>query len=336
MGVSLGFSTLFCDEPIYFFSVKLVLPPKLRPLHSTGMKIVNRLSVINALSLLIVVSACQPPEKGIDAEDERNPYFRRAAEYAANNEIASAIRQYEKALEANPEVYRAHEEIGLLYSERLQDPVSAIYHFQKYLNAPRADLPNRKQVETYIDKAKIDFALTLPNSPTFNAEQVAHIGKQNQELKKNLSELQSTIAQRDSEIASLKDKLQQMNLKTSPPTSTPPPSQEAPKTASTPKKAEEKVSEPSTASSPKKAIAVVEEIKEEPVSESESTPTPSSSSSPTSQRTYVIQKGDNLWNISKKFYPEDINEGIEKIKAANPEKTANVKTLKLGTTLIIP
>jgi tetratricopeptide (TPR) repeat protein len=212
-----------------------------------------------ALTLPLLITACY--QKGIDAEDSSNPYFSQAEKFESEENYNAAIEQYEKALQANASVVKAYEKMGDLYSEKLGDPVSAIYCYQKYLKArPNAD--DKDLVANYIDKAKHDFALTLP--PT----QPPTVGE-------DLSHPSSPVSGTG------------MNLS---------------------------VNVPATAAP---AIPV----------------TPASTQG---AKTYTIQKSDSLWKIAKKFYPEDIKGGVEKIKQANPEAAANDKGLKLGATLVIP
>jgi tetratricopeptide (TPR) repeat protein len=252
------------------------------------------------LLLLATLSACQPPQKGLDAENELNPYFRKAAKAAAEGNFHGAIAQYEEALKANPNVARAHVEIGLIYSEKLGDPISGIYHFQRYL-AARPTATDRDQIQAYIDKARIDFALTLPNSTVQNAQETARLARENLDLKQEIARLQGLLAGREDAIAL---------ARVSPPApATPSPGPTSPIPAT-----------PPTPAPPAPAA-----------------PLPPASPAPTtSPRTYTIQKGDSLWKIASQFYPDNISAGVAKIKEANPEATANVQNLKVGTTLIIP
>jgi tetratricopeptide (TPR) repeat protein len=257
------------------------------------------------LLLLLALSSCQPPQQGLDAEDERNPYFRKGAKLAAEGNFHGAIAEYEGALRANPKVQKAYLEIGILYADKLNDPVGAAYHFQKYIDA-RPEAPNLAQVQTNLEKAKIDFALTLPNSSTQNAQEFAQISKENIELKQALAVAQESLARKEEEIAKIKSG-----------TFTPTANTAAVKPAIVNVQTAEPVTPPLTTSTTKIPSAL-------PVD------------APSSQKVHIIQSGDNLWKIAKQYYPDDINGGIEKIKAANPQTTANVQNLKLGQKLVIP
>jgi tetratricopeptide (TPR) repeat protein len=212
------------------------------------------------LTLPLLTTACY--QKGIDAEDSSNPYFSQAEKFESEENYNAAIEQYEKALQANASVVKAYEKMGDLYSEKLGDPVSAIYCYKKYLKArPNAD--DRDLVANYIEKAKHDFALVLPPIQTSAvSEDLSHPGSPVSGTGMNFS----------------------INV-------------------------------------PVTAAAV---------------PTTATPASTQGGKAYTIQKGDSLWKIAKKFYPEDVKGGVEKIKQANPEATANDKGLQLGATLVIP
>jgi tetratricopeptide (TPR) repeat protein len=109
--------------------------------HSMDMKRTLLLSLLTTLAL----TSCQQAPSGSDAEDERNPFFRQASKDVADLNYPAAIKQFEKALAANPSVVKAYLQIGLLYGDKLGDPISAIYFYQKYLEA-RPNAAEREEV----------------------------------------------------------------------------------------------------------------------------------------------------------------------------------------------
>lgn len=91
----------------------------------------------------------------------------------------------------------SHLELGLLYAQHINDPLSAIYHFKKYL-ALRPNSPQAPLVRQRIDAATREFARTLPAQPLENQLQrvdlVAALDKlkqENEALKQELADVKA-------------------------------------------------------------------------------------------------------------------------------------------------
>jgi tetratricopeptide (TPR) repeat protein len=82
---------------------------------------------------LAMVLGCGRSVPVTDAEAEREANYRRAKASYERRDFQAAAESYTKALEVNPEFARAHFEFGLLCDDKLGDPVSAIYHYRRYL-----------------------------------------------------------------------------------------------------------------------------------------------------------------------------------------------------------
>jgi len=280
----------------------------------------QRYSSLVLIALIFSLGACQQAQQGTDAEDASNPFFRRAMNFTEDQNYYAAIQEYEKALVANPNVAKAHVEMGILYNEKLGDPISAIYHYQKYLNA-RPNAPDREKIQSYLDKAKIDFAITLPNSPAQNAEEIARINRENVELKQSLAEAQTELSRKEDEVARLRARL----------------GSAAEGMLADAENAVEDAAE-SVADAGVRVESQSGRLSVDANVPRVSDLDPNAVSVPEARaaQVHVIASGDSLWKIARQFYPDDIPGGVAKIKEANPEKTANEKNLKLGDELIIP
>jgi len=262
----------------------------------------------------LVFASCTPPNQGTEFEDEKNPYFRSAAKYASEQNYYAAVAEYDKALAANSTVARAHFEMGLLYGEKLGDHVSAIYHLQKYQTA-RPNAPNQEQVKTLIEKSKVDFLLTLPNSGMQNADEVARISRENSDLKQALAKTQFDLADAQKQLA-------QAQAEGTPPTPAPNPAEILPPAVSSTGEPGSPASTLSTEianSTPESMPAEVE-------------PAPAAGSV---VKSHTVKSGDSLWKIATTYYAGDIKAGIEKIRVANPV-LGNSNALKPGQVLVIP
>lgn len=283
----------------------------------------NRSICFIFLASLALIS-CQQAPPGSDAEDERNPFFRQASKDIADLNYPSAIKQFEKAVAVNPNVVKAYLQIGLLYGDKLGDPVSAIYFYQKYLES-RPNASEREEVLAAMEKAKIDFALSLTNTGIQNAAEIAKISKENVDLKQQIAQLQGTLAAKEAQVS-------QAAGAAAPPKATPvnavvPAAPAADKkTKAAPVKAQESVSKASSNA----------DLPSVPPATPPAAPVEASASTPSGGKQHTIAKGDTLWKLAKTYYPAslDLNEEIKKIKAANPGM--DDRNLKIGTVINIP
>ena len=278
------------------------------PDQDTPMKRFHFLAPVFAAVLL---ASCSQTPPGSDAEDERNPFFRQATKDIADLNYPAAIKQFEKAISVNPNVAKAYLQIGLLYGDKLGDPISAIYFYQRYLEA-RPNAAEREEVLAAMEKAKIDFALSLTNTGIQNAAEIARISKENVDLKQQIAQLQGTLAAKEAQVS-------QVAGAAAPPKATP-----AAVVPATPPTAEKAASRAENASMPSVPAATP------PAAPAEAAVPPAGA------KQHTIAKGDTLWKLVKQYYPAslDFNEDIAKIKAANPG--LDDRNLKIGTVIVIP
>ena len=270
-------------------------------------------SLLAALLAALVLSSCQQAPPGSDAEDERNPFFRQASKDVADLNYPAAIKQFEKAIATNPTVVKAYLQIGLLYGDKLGDPVSAIYFFQKYLEA-RPNAAEREEVLAAMQKAKIDFSMGQNNSGLQNEAEIAKMSKENIDLKQQVTQLQGTLAAKEVQLSQIAG-------------------------AATPPKATAVVPATPVAATPSERKSAAKTKTTDIPSVPATTPpaAPADAAVPSADaKQHTIGSGDTLWKLAKKYYPAslDLNEEIAKIKTANPG--LNDRNLKIGTVINIP
>ena len=272
----------------------------------------NRLFLPLAGLTTLLLASCSQTPPGSDAEDERNPFFRQAAKDVADLNYPAAIKQFEKALAVNPNVAKAYLQIGLLYGDKLGDHVSAIYFYQKYLEA-RPNASEREMVLNAMEKAKIDLSLSLTNTGPQNAAEMAKISRENIDLKQQVTQLQGALAAKEVQVAQ------------SAGVATPPKASPAAVVPATPPSGDKKTASKAE-SSPMPAVPSITP----PAAPAEAA-VPASGS-----KQHTISKGDTLWKLAKHYYPAslDLNEEIAKIKAANPG--LDDRNLKIGNVIVIP
>jgi nucleoid-associated protein YgaU len=294
----------------------------------------RRLTVSVSALILLALAGCQPIDKNLEAEDSHNPYFKKAEGFMEAKNYVDAAKQYEAALQANPNVALAHYELGNIYSEKLGDEISAMYHYSKFLEL-RPTSEKREQVLLLLENAKYTLATKLPNTPIANAEVFARVQSENANLKKQLEDAQSRLARME-QVQQDKDQQKESAPVAATPApaapSTPAVSTAAPSTPTTvPSPIRPGTATPAPSAPPKPVAPTAPTVTTTPAAPAAPAPT-----APTEARSHTIARGDTLWSIAKKYYKNDTVNGIEKIKAANADKLGDGKPLKIGTTLVIP
>jgi tetratricopeptide (TPR) repeat protein len=156
----------------------------------------RRVRTIAICGLVALVAACEQPGPGVDADQERNPYYRKAKALQEERDFQGAVESYRKALEVEPGLAGAHFALGLLYDDKLGDPVAAIYHYRRYLDL-KPDSDKRQLVEDFIERAKLSLVAKLPQSPVVDPgalsrlqSEKAALLQENQVLKARVAELE--------------------------------------------------------------------------------------------------------------------------------------------------
>jgi LysM repeat protein len=251
-------------------------------------------------------------------DDSRNPHYKQAQQDLDNNKPADAAAEYEAALTENPKLAGAQYQLGILYGEKLQDPVSSIFYFKHFLElAPNS--PDAANAREMIDKESQAFAASLPNSPAQNGDELANLQADNAALKKQADDAAHTIAQLQAALAQ-----EGIHHRDATASAAEPPSAANPPDAVTPS------STNAAPTGPLKAL---------PLDDTNSNVTATAPGSPATDagpsKTYTVVKGDSLWKIAHKMYPGDTKNGVDKIQEANKDAIGN-KPLKIGQVLLIP
>ncbi len=186
---------------------------------------------------------------------------------SAQGDFARAIDLYEAALDDSESIRNAeiHYKLALLYDDKLNDPVSALHHFKRYL-ALSPNGPHANEVKNSMKHDEVAALTALSGDSVIPRSEAAQLRNENLNLRKQL-EARTTSLRIGSEKSQAKD-----------------------------------------ASSKKIA-------------------------SKTGDRSYVVQPGDTLFSISRKFYKS--SKRWKEIRDAN-EHIRDPKKLTAGETLIIP
>jgi LysM repeat protein len=157
---------------------------------------ISKKCVLAAFALSAVILAGCGPKAGYALREEDEPAYQRGEVMLRENRRDEALLAFESVVDARRDCPESHLELGRIYMDHVKDPISAIYHFRKYLElVPDSDVS--KQVTQLIETAKKDFARSLPGDPLSGmvsggdlADQYKKLRAENDDLKRALAALQ--------------------------------------------------------------------------------------------------------------------------------------------------
>src|SRR5881397_2171486 len=185
---------------------------------------------------------------------------------SAQGDFARAINLYEAALDDSPRCAEIHYKLAVLYDDKMNDPISALHHFKRYL-ALSPNGTHANEVKNSIKHDEVATLTALSGDSVIARSEVARLQNENLNLRK---EIETRITA--SRIAPDKSKANDARSK-----------------KNTSKKA---------------------------------------------NRKYVVQPGDTLFSISRKFYKS--SKHWKQILEANRKNIRDAKKLTVGETLLIP
>jgi tetratricopeptide (TPR) repeat protein len=258
--------------------------------------------IIGVILLLNFLIACERSGSAWDSDAEQEANYQRARHLCEQQDFSGAAEFYNKALVANPVFANAHLELGMLYENRLVDPISAIYHYRKFLEL-RPDSDKKQLVEDFIERAKLSLTAKLPQSPVVDPNELARLENE----KAALLQENATLRTRVSEL--------ERAVSITPVETTPPAAGIVAATV------------PATAPMPAAAPATMMAAAVTPTTESSTAELPR-------VRTYTVQHGDTLQSLALRYYGS--RSGWERIYQANRSGLPSKDQLKVGQQLVIP
>jgi phage tail protein X len=291
------------------------------------MIVCRNLTAVVALFALLLGAACSDRDGAQIPAETDEPLFVQAMQLKKQGRNSEALTSFLKVIEKRGEraAAESHLEAGSLYLNHTKDPVSAYYHFRKYLELQ----PNSKQapyVRGMVDAAKREFYRTLAAAPREDAssriageedllKELGRVRRENDELRAELQTLRGTPPAAAARAPRMIPVPEETRPRSTP---TPPPAQAPAQSAA-----------PSRQPSPGPTLVA-------PVQASPSTarPTAPRVSSPASGRTHTVAAKDTLWGIARKYYGTPTAANVRAIRDANPG--INTDALREGTVLRIP
>jgi tetratricopeptide (TPR) repeat protein len=164
------------------------LPPAFRRL----------LPVVLAGLLAFWLGGCADNERLAYASELDEPNYREGQSLLKSGRRQEALTAFLKVVDKRrDDAPESHLEAGLLYAQHINDPLSAIYHFRKYL-AIRPNSPQAPLVRQRIDAAIREFARTIPARPIEDQTQrvdliatLDRLKQENDSLKQQLADVRA-------------------------------------------------------------------------------------------------------------------------------------------------
>lgn len=126
--------------------------------------ILNLLPIL-AVGMMLGLGGCAENDRLSYASELDEPNYREGQSLLKSGRRQEALSAFLKVIDKRrDDAPESHLEVGLLYVQHINDPLSAIFHFRKYL-ALRPNSPQAPLVRQRIDAAIRDFARTLPAQP---------------------------------------------------------------------------------------------------------------------------------------------------------------------------
>lgn len=145
--------------------------------------------------LALWLGGCGDAERLSYASELDEPNYREGQSLLKAGRRQEALTAFLKVVDKRrDDAPESHLEVGLLYAQHINDPLSAIYHFRKYL-AIRPNSPQAPLVRQRIDAAIREFARTIPAQPLENQAQrvdliatLDRLKQENEGLKQQLAD----------------------------------------------------------------------------------------------------------------------------------------------------
>ena len=109
-----------------------------------------------------------------------------AEQKQAAQDFRGAVSAYESALDGTSKSSDVHFRLGLIYSDKLNDPVSAIHHFNRYLTF-QPNGPHAKEAKSNLDRLELTLATTLAGGTLISHTEATKLKAENKDLKAQLA-----------------------------------------------------------------------------------------------------------------------------------------------------
>jgi LysM repeat protein len=149
-------------------------------------------------AILFLVGCPQTTQELIPEKDEKA--YRRGLRFLKEGNHTEALVQFEEVINSRREAPESHLEVGLICLDKLNDPVSAYYHFKRYL-AIEPDSENAPRVREQIQTAMKEFMRSLPGEPFLDEVERLDIYTRLQSTEEQNTQLRGEVARLRQELS---------------------------------------------------------------------------------------------------------------------------------------
>jgi len=144
-----------------------------------------RLAIL--LSVAMALAGC---EKAFQSSAARN--LAQAETKYSQGDYPAAVLLYEGALDGTPESAEIHYKLGLLYADRIKRPISAIHHFQRYLDI-KPEGPHAKEVQKFLKEDQLRLVAESGNGASVSQEEAKRMKNNNLALQQKVLQLKEEL-----------------------------------------------------------------------------------------------------------------------------------------------
>jgi nucleoid-associated protein YgaU len=170
------------------------VPPPVRE------KKLSRLLVRAASGLVLVLAlltGCERLSNPRAAEETEQ-----AEQKLAAGDPQSAVLLYEAALDGTADTAEIHFKLALIYDDHLQQPISALHHFRRYLALAPAG-PYAKEARKFADNDELKLAASLGGGASLPQDAAVRLKNDNLTLRKQNLELRAQLEAAKKTVAAL-------------------------------------------------------------------------------------------------------------------------------------
>ena len=153
----------------------------------------SRIARFFLLASVVLLGGCVPLDTS-SVDEEKEAHYLAGKKYLQNRKPERALKAFEKSLLVIPDSAEAHFQLASLHLEEFQNPVQAIYHFEKMLRL-REDHHMAEVARERIDDCKKKIArevAPLPGSAQAS-EEMKRLIQENKKLTEKAAQLRGEI-----------------------------------------------------------------------------------------------------------------------------------------------